>query len=65
MVSQVEQGMGFLAFDLGADGSGGHVLKVDAGGSKMPASEETIAAGSHYVKMIGKEVFKFAVKFLV
>ncbi len=32
----------------------------------MPASEETIASGSHYVKMLGKEVFKFAVqKFLV
>jgi 3-oxoacyl-[acyl-carrier-protein] synthase-3 len=64
VVSEVEQESGFLAFDLGADGSGGHVLKVDAGGSKMPASEDTIASGSHYVKMMGKEVFKFAVKIL-
>lgn len=64
VISEVEQGSGFLAFDLGADGSGGHVLKVDAGGSKMPASEDTIASGSHYVKMMGKEVFKFAVKIL-
>ena len=64
IVSEVEEGMGFLAFDLGADGSGGDVLRVDAGGSKMPASQETIDTGAHYVKMMGKEVFKFAVKIL-
>jgi len=64
VVSEVASGMGFLAFDLGADGSGKEVLKVDAGGSKMPASEKTIASGAHYVKMMGKEVFKFAVKIM-
>lgn len=64
VVSQVEKGTGFLAFDLGADGSGGEVLRLDAGGSRMPASEETIASGAHYVKMMGKEVFKFAVKIM-
>lgn len=64
VVSEVESGKGFLAFDLGADGSGSEVLKLEAGGSKMPASEETVASGAHYVKMMGKEVFKFAVKIL-
>lgn len=64
IVSEVEAGKGFLAFDLGSDGSGSEVLKLDAGGSKMPASADTIASGAHYVKMMGKEVFKFAVKIL-
>ena len=64
VVSEVKEGEGFLAFDLGADGSGGDVLRVNAGGSAMPASEETIRNEEHYVKMKGKEVFKFAVKIL-
>lgn len=64
VVSEVESGKGFLAFDLGADGSGSEVLKLEAGGSKMPASQETLASGAHYTKMMGKEVFKFAVKIL-
>lgn len=64
VVSQVEEGKGFMAFDLGADGSGADVLKLDAGGSKMPANQESLDLGAHYVKMMGKEVFKFAVRIL-
>ena len=56
---------GFLGFELGADGSGGPQLYVPAGGSRAPASEETVAERMHFVKMNGREVFKFATRVLV
>ena len=57
-----EQGEGVLAATLGADGSCSRFLYVEAGGSKKPASPETVALGQHYVKMAGNEVFKHAVR---
>jgi 3-oxoacyl-[acyl-carrier-protein] synthase-3 len=36
-----------------------------AGGSRCPASAETVAAGDHYVRMNGREVYKFATRVLV
>lgn len=44
------------------DGSGGSALCMPAGGSKMPASHETVDKRLHYVKQEGATVFKFAVK---
>ena len=44
------------------DGSGGAALCMPAGGSKMPASKETVEKRLHYVKQEGATVFKFAVK---
>jgi 3-oxoacyl-[acyl-carrier-protein] synthase-3 len=44
------------------DGSGGPALCMPAGGSKLPASHETIDQRLHYVKQDGAAVFKFAVK---
>jgi len=44
------------------DGSGGPALCMPAGGSKMPASLETVEKRLHYVKQEGATVFKFAVK---
>lgn len=44
------------------DGSGGPALCMPAGGSKMPASRETVENRMHYVKQEGATVFKFAVK---
>jgi 3-oxoacyl-[acyl-carrier-protein] synthase-3 len=44
------------------DGSGGPALCMPAGGSKMPASHETVDKRLHYVKQDGATVFKFAVK---
>ncbi|HEY5478141.1 MAG TPA: beta-ketoacyl-ACP synthase III [Gaiellaceae bacterium] len=57
-------GGGFHAFELGADGAGGMELFMPAGGSRRPASAETIAAREHYVKMNGREVYKFATRVL-
>ncbi len=56
---------GFRAFELGADGGGGMELYMPAGGSRRPASAETVAAGDHLVKMNGREVYKFATRVLV
>jgi 3-oxoacyl-[acyl-carrier-protein] synthase-3 len=44
------------------DGSGGPALCMPAGGSKLPASRETVDNRLHYVKQEGATVFKFAVK---
>ncbi len=50
---------------LGSDGSGGHLLNLPAGGSRLPATEETVKKGLHYLKMEGNEVFKIAVRIMV
>lgn len=64
VLAPVEEGKGILSSELGADGSKGMVLKVDAGGSKMPATAQTVADNLHYVTMDGSEVFKFAVRIM-
>ncbi|MBE3577363.1 MAG: ketoacyl-ACP synthase III [Limnochordales bacterium] len=55
---------GILASNLGADGRGGSLLILPAGGSRLPASHATVAARQHYLQMNGQEVFKFAVRIL-
>jgi hypothetical protein len=44
------------------DGTGGPALQMPAGGSRMPASHETVDQRLHYVKQDGGQVFKFAVR---
>jgi 3-oxoacyl-[acyl-carrier-protein] synthase-3 len=56
---------GFLGFELGADGSGGPQLYIPAGGSRQPATAESVAARQHFAKMNGREVYKFATRVLV
>ncbi len=53
---------GVLATSLGADGSGSDLLIVPAGGSRQPASQETVAQELHTVQMKGSEVFRFATR---
>ena len=55
---------GLLSFVLGSDGSGACSLYVPAGGSREPASAESVAERRHYVKMEGREVFRFATRVL-
>lgn len=64
IVSQVPEGRGFKSFELGADGAGGELLKVCGGGSRVPASVESIEEKKHYIYMAGSEVFKFAVRIM-
>lgn len=61
VLGEVETG-GFLASHLAADGSGACELIVPAGGSRKAATAETIENREVYLKMNGREVFKFAVK---
>lgn len=56
---------GLLAWDLGCDGSAAALLEVPAGGSRLPASAQTIADRGHYLKMAGQEVFRRAVRVVV
>lgn len=64
VVGVVEDGYGVLGIDLGADGSGGKYLYQPAGGSRTPASEQTIADNDHTIHMNGPEVFKFAIQIM-
>lgn len=60
IVSACTERCGVLATELGSDGSGGDLLILPAGGSRRPASLETVSNGGHYLKMNGREVFRFA-----
>ncbi len=64
VLGPVGEGYGVVAAELGADGSGGDFLKLPAGGSRRPASHDTVKAGEHYLHMAGNEVFKFAVRIM-
>jgi 3-oxoacyl-[acyl-carrier-protein] synthase-3 len=56
------ENFGFIDFLGEVDGSGGDALKMPAGGSRMPASHETVEQRLHYVKQDGQQVFKYAVR---
>jgi len=57
------EGYGFLSFALGGDGTaGGEMLYLPAGGSRRPASFETVESREHTIRMEGPEVYKFAVR---
>ena len=62
VLGQCQSGCGVIGFNMGADGAGGDLLKLPAGGSRLPATAETVANRQHFVHMNGNEVFKFAVK---
>ena len=53
---------GIIGFAHEIDGSGGPALCMPAGGSRLPASHETVDQRMHYVKQDGQAVFKFAVR---
>jgi 3-oxoacyl-[acyl-carrier-protein] synthase-3 len=54
--------IGIIDFENYVDGSGGPALCMPAGGSRLPASRETVDQRLHYVKQDGQAVFKFAVR---
>ena len=55
-----DDGAGFIDFLGEIDGSGGDFLKMPAGGSRLPASHETVDQRLHYVHQEGGPVFKYA-----
>lgn len=62
VIRPAEPAQGFLSFYLGADGAGGPLIILPAGGSRLPASYETVERGQHYLQMNGRDVYKFAVR---
>ena len=64
VVQPVEEGRGVISVDLGSDGSGAKLLHLPGGGSRCPATSESVMARQHYMKMAGAEVFKFAVRIM-
>lgn len=65
MLEPNEEGNGIIDAVLHGDGGGRHFLHMKAGGSALPASQETIDKRLHYVYQEGKTVFKQAVKGMV
>lgn len=64
VVGRVEDGYGVLALELGSKGSGAMELYQPAGGSRRPATHETVDGHGHFIHMNGKEVFKFAARIM-
>lgn len=62
VLGEVEAGEGIISSHFASDGSGASAIEIAAGGSRNPASEETVKAKEHFMTMAGQEVFKFAVK---
>lgn len=61
LFSANEEGLGLQDEILKTDGDGRPFLKIDAGGSLLPSSEDTVKNKQHFVFQDGKTVFKFAV----
>lgn len=65
VLSKVETpGVGIIDSVLGSDGSQAQILCQPGGGSNCPATIESIAEGKHFLKMNGKEIFKYAVRLM-
>jgi 3-oxoacyl-[acyl-carrier-protein] synthase-3 len=64
VLEPTEEEVGVMDAILAADGSGAQYLYMPAGGSRRPASLETVQKRMHYVHQAGKNVFKFAVKLM-
>src|SRR5437016_476749 len=62
LAANEDQRLGFIDFIGQIDGSGGDCLKMPAGGSRMPATIQTVEQRMHYVHQDGQQVFKYAVK---
>ena len=60
VLQATEEAVGLKSFLMGSDGSGFEHIILPSGGSKVPPSNETLESGMNYLKMNGREVFKFA-----
>jgi 3-oxoacyl-[acyl-carrier-protein] synthase-3 len=60
-----EESHGLLTAVMGADGSKAQLLYMPGGGSRCPATPESVDARLHYLRMEGKETFKHAVQAMV
>ena len=63
ILSEVKSG-GIISCYLGSDGTQSELLFLPGGGSRHPASEDTVKEKMHFLKMKGNELFKFAVRIM-
>ncbi|HNT27954.1 MAG TPA: beta-ketoacyl-ACP synthase III [bacterium] len=61
-ILQASDAPGILAAHLATDGNFSHLIEFPAGGSRIPATHETVEKRLHYTRMEGQEVYKQAVK---
>lgn len=64
VIGSVPDGFGLLATDAGSIGSEHGAIVIPAGGSRLPASQQTLAEQLQYVRMDGQQVFMFAMRVL-
>ena len=62
VLSASEEPGGALGVQMTTDPQGAYMIWLPAGGAKSPPSAETISRGEHYVRMEGKETYRFATK---
>ena len=62
VVGKVGEGKGIISTYLGSDGGLSDLLKQPAGGTRIPATEESVRNKMHHVHMQGNTLFKYAVK---
>jgi 3-oxoacyl-[acyl-carrier-protein] synthase-3 len=62
VLSASDEPGGALGVEMTTDPQGAYMIWLPAGGAKSPPSAETVARGEHYVRMEGKETYRFATK---
>ncbi|HLA39740.1 MAG TPA: beta-ketoacyl-ACP synthase III [Candidatus Glassbacteria bacterium] len=62
LVELGNDGRGLFASHLGSDGSYAGLLNLPAGGSRLPATADTVKRNLHFIKMNGNELYKVAVR---
>ncbi|HEX5240819.1 MAG TPA: beta-ketoacyl-ACP synthase III [Candidatus Limnocylindrales bacterium] len=62
VLSASDQPGGALGVELTTEPQGAYMIWLPAGGSKSPPSAETIARGEHFIRMEGRETYRFATK---
>jgi len=64
VVSGSSEPGGALGIELTTEPQGAYMIWLPAGGAKSPPSRETVARGEHYIRMEGKETYRFATRTL-
>jgi len=64
VLSASDEPGGGLGFELTTEPQGAYMIWLPSGGAKSPPSAETIARGEHYIRMEGKETYRFATRTL-
>jgi 3-oxoacyl-[acyl-carrier-protein] synthase-3 len=62
IMEPTEEDTGLIDVEIGSDGRLAEILYIPGGGSRYPASEDTVREHKHCIHMVGSEVFKVAVK---